>query len=113
LGGGILRVVLFLLVLFTSSAMAETLQDGYAAYQRGDYRTAFRIWKPIAEQGDADAQYNLGVMYANGTGVAEDYVQAVYWYRKAVDQGHVNAQNSMYNLGAKSRGASTASQTLW
>ena len=49
-----------------------------------------------AEQGNAEAQHNLGVMYEKGLGVAKDDVQAVQWYRKAADQGHAEAQ---YNLG--------------
>jgi len=43
------------------------------AYQRGDYATAVRLWRPPAEQGNAEAQYNLGVMYAEGDGVPQDY----------------------------------------
>ena len=50
-----------------------------------------------AEQGNATAQYNLGVMYDNGQGVRQDDAQAVHWYRKAAEQGNVEAQ---HNLGA-------------
>jgi TPR repeat protein len=53
-------------------------------------------WRPLAEQGDADAQYRLGVLYANGYGVPKDYVQARQWYEKAAAQGNTIAQ---YNLG--------------
>ena len=53
-------------------------------------------WKPLADQGDADAQYNLGLMYDYGYGVAEDDAEAARWYRLAADQGHAIAQ---YNLG--------------
>ena len=49
-----------------------------------------------ADQGDADAQYNLGVMYSNGEGVPQDFTQAMAWYRQAADQGDAGAQ---YNLG--------------
>ena len=45
-----------------------------------------------AEQGDADAQYNLGAMYDNGRGVPEDDAEAVRWFRLAVEQGHAGAQ---------------------
>ncbi len=51
-----------------------------------------------AEQGDTDAQFNLGVMYNNGQGVTQDYTQAVSWYRKAAEQGHADAQ---FNLGVR------------
>ena len=73
-----------------------------AAYQMGDYGTALKLWGTLAEQGDAGAQYNLGVMYDNGEGVAEDDAKAVKWYRKAADQGYAKAQNNlgvMYDNG--------------
>ena len=56
-------------------------------------------WKPLADQGHAYAQYNLGIMYANGYGVPEDDAEAVRWYRLAADQGH--AVRAQYNLGLK------------
>ena len=52
-------------------------------------------WKPLAEQGDADAQFSLGVMYRVGQGVPQDDAEAVKWYRKAAKQGHANAQNHL------------------
>ena len=57
----------------------------------------FKEMLQAAEQGNADAQFNLGVMYNNGQGVRQDYTQAVQWYRKAAEQGDAKAQ---YNLGA-------------
>ncbi|MFZ5482901.1 MAG: tetratricopeptide repeat protein [Pseudomonadota bacterium] len=70
--------------------------QGLAAYRAGDYTTAMKHWKPLAESGDAAAQYNLGVMYDNGQGVALDYKEAATWYRKAAEQGDADAQ---INLG--------------
>ena len=49
--------------------MSADFEKGLDTAKRGDYATALREWKPLAEQGDADAQYNLGLMYANGHGV--------------------------------------------
>ena len=69
---------------------------GVAAYKQGDYATALREWRPLAKQGNAGAQNNLGVMYSNGRGVPQDYAKAVEWYRKAAEQGYADAQ---YNLG--------------
>ena len=54
-----------------------------AASQREDYATAYRLWRPLADQGDASAQNNLSLMYNNGQGVPQDYAAAVSWYRKA------------------------------
>ena len=67
-----------------------------AAYQRGDYATTIRELRPLAEQGVAEAQFLLGVMYDKGQGVPQDYAEAVGWYRKAAEQGYAKAQ---YNLG--------------
>ncbi len=72
------------------------LDEGVAAYKRGDYATALREWRPLAEQGHAKAQYNLGQMYRNGQGVPQDYARAAKWFRKAAEQGVAVAQ---YNLG--------------
>ena len=69
---------------------------GVTAYEQGDYATALREWRPLAKQGNAGAQNNLGVMYSNGRGVPQDYAKAVEWYRKAAEQGYADAQ---YNLG--------------
>jgi TPR repeat protein len=71
-------------------------EDGMAAYHRGDYATALEFWRPLAEQGDANAQRNLGVMYENGQSVPQDYAEALTWYHKAAEQGDAAAQ---YNLG--------------
>ncbi len=56
----ILAGVVFSLML-TGGAAAGPLEEGFAAYDRGDYATALRLFRPLAEQGDADAQYNLGI----------------------------------------------------
>ena len=64
LAGGILALALF------GVATAGPLEDGEAAYQKGDYSTALQIFRPLADQGNSDAQADLGVMYTNGHGVA-------------------------------------------
>jgi uncharacterized protein len=69
---------------------------GEKAYHRGDYATALREWRPLAEQGHAAAQYSLGLLYANGQSVAKDDVQARQWYEKSAAQGRADAQ---VNLG--------------
>ena len=79
------------------TAWAGDFEEGFAAAQKGDFATALRLWKPLAEQGNVDAQYNLGKMYRNGDGVAQDYKTAVKWYTLAAEQGDADAQT---NLGA-------------
>ena len=84
------------LLLSSTEGWSADFQKGLAAAQRGDFVTALREWKPLAEQGDARAQYNLGQMYRQGLGVPQDYKTAVKWYRLAAEQGDADAQ---YNLG--------------
>ena len=57
-----------------------------------DYAEAVRWYRKAADQGDADAQFCLGVMYYNGNGVKQDYAEAVRWYFKAAEQGHEEAK---------------------
>ncbi len=78
--------------------------EGQAAYQRGDYATALREFRPLAEQGNALAQNKLGYMYRNGIGVTQDYAEAVKWYRKAAEQGHATAQYDLANMYRDSQG---------
>jgi uncharacterized protein len=84
------------LCLCVSTAQADLVDDADAAYQKGDYATAFRLLTQLAEQGDAFAQHNLGIMYDNGQGTPQDYAEALKWTRLAAEQGNASAQ---YNLG--------------
>jgi len=91
-----------LLLVFPNSPTADSLEAATQAYKAGDYKKALEILKPLAENGHASAQYNLGIMYDNGRGVPQDYAEAVKWYRKAAENGHASAQNNlglMYNKG--------------
>jgi TPR repeat protein len=72
--------------------MLSSYEDGAAAYNRGDYTAARRLWLPLAEEGNADAQTMLGIIYEEGHGVTQDFAAAVTWYRRAADQGHPDAQ---------------------
>ena len=77
-------------------SVSQDFQVGMDAARKGDYATALREWTPLAEQGDAGAQYNLGLMYGNGDGVPQDDKNAMKWYTLAAGQGYADAQ---YNLG--------------
>ncbi len=68
--GGVLALALF------GVAMAGPLEAGAAVVQRGDYATAMGLLRPLADQGNAAAQTNLGWMYANNHGLEQDYVRA-------------------------------------
>ncbi|MGC2425008.1 MAG: tetratricopeptide repeat protein, partial [Nitrospirota bacterium] len=84
-------------------AMAGPLEDGIAAQKRGDWKAAYSLLKPLAEQGNPDAQNNLGYMYAFSKGGApRDYAEAMKWFRKAANQGYAKAQANigyMYEYG--------------
>ena len=88
--------LLAFVITLATPVVAQDIEAGWEAAQRGDYAAALREWRPLAEQGHAVAQNNLGVMYFNGQGVAQDYAEALKWYSKAAEQGHAQAQ---YNLG--------------
>jgi hypothetical protein len=82
----------------TAKAEAE------AAWQRGDYVTAERLYRSLAEQGDASAQHFLGKMYVNGEGVRQDPVEAAKWFRLAANQSHTGAQFYLGGMYASGNG---------
>src|SRR5215470_8947952 len=86
---------LILAVAVARLVAAGPLEDASDAAERRDYATAIRLWRSLADQGEVDAQYNLGVMYDKGQGVTRDYAVAVGWFRKAADQGFAPAQLSL------------------
>ncbi len=89
-------IAVFLLAALAGTAAAGQFEDAVSAHERGDYATALREFRVLAEQDDASAQHNLGVMYERGYGVPQNYAEAVKWYKKVAEQGQVDAQ---YNLG--------------
>lgn len=91
-----LLLPLLLLLPGAASAQVSPFEEADAAYARSDYANALRIFRTLAQEGDAIAQFNLGVMLDFGQGSAPDPPQAVSWYRKAAAQGHGAAQ---FNLG--------------
>jgi len=116
--------VLFLVVGFTLGVYHEPIQQSLAnltarggivrpvedadaaeaAYQKGNYETAIRLARPLAESGNARAQSLLGRMYSRGRGVAHDEIEAVKWLRRAADQGDATAQFTLGNLYAEGKG---------
>jgi TPR repeat protein len=107
----IVNVGLLGLVLSLSHAapvVAGSFEDGQAAAKNGDYATALQLWRPLAESGDARAQYNLGLLYANGQGVPQDYVQAHMWFNLSAvasyyvdNELHFSALNHRGEIEAK------------
>ena len=84
-----------MLVALAGVAAAGPLVDGINAYHQGEYATAYRLLRPLAEQGDALAQLDVSILFYGGLGVPQDYAEAVKWCRKAADQGQPNAQAAL------------------
>ena len=76
-------------------AQAQSVRAGIDAWQKGDTAGAVAIWRPLAEQGDADAAFNLGQAYRLGRGVKLDLAQAQIWLDRAARKGHVDAQTTL------------------
>ncbi|NOU01753.1 MAG: sel1 repeat family protein [Gallionella sp.] len=90
----------------TSSAAPapKAYQEGVEAYQAGNFTLAAEKFRTLAEQGDASAQFNLGSLYRQGEGVAQDDKQAALWWAKAADQGHTDAMDNLGLRFAKGEG---------
>jgi TPR repeat protein len=100
------QALVIALLLVASSASAQSLEErmrtAAGAYEHKDFATAIGIWRPLAEQGNAEAETLLGAMYWSGEGVSRDHHEAAKWYQKAADQGYARAQNDlgfMYGFG--------------
>ena len=99
-----MKRLLTLLVLAWPPIASAGYTEGLAAYDRGDYSTAYSEWLEPAKQGLAQAQYRIGSLYESGLGVTRDFTEASKWYRRAARQGHVIAQHMVgltyaYGLG--------------
>ena len=83
---------------------ASEFNDGLIAYLDSNYDLARRYWLPLAEAGDADSQFAIGMLHEQGQGVAIDHAGAAVWYRKAAEQGHADAQLSLGSLYSTGQG---------
>jgi hypothetical protein len=85
-------------------ALAEPLNDGLSAYGKGDFATAMRLLRPLADKGDPLAEFMLGNMYDNAHGVPRDDAAALIWYRQAADQGSKGAAAGLGRMYESGRG---------
>ena len=88
-----LATLITLALLFSTVGWSADFEKGLEAYKKKDYRTALSEFRLLAEQGVAQAQNNLGLMYTKGLGVIQDDQTAVKWYRLAAEQGHAGGQH--------------------
>ncbi|MCD8341623.1 MAG: sel1 repeat family protein, partial [Clostridiales bacterium] len=93
----------------------ELFQEGLDAYNAQKYKKALDCWMKAAEKGDVTAANNIGVLYANGLGVAKDEAKASSWFEKAAQQGYANAQYYLAARYANGRGVAkdTAKAAFW
>ena len=97
----LLHALTMLLVMLLMACSQKT-DEAKEAYDQGDFATALTLSRPLAEEGDAEAQYLLGRMYFAGKGVPKDHAESVKWYRRAAEQGNAEAQSKlgfMYHFG--------------
>jgi len=81
-----------LLLLASAVVKAETYNDGFIAAEKGDYQSALQYWGPLAEKGNAAAQFNIGMLYHGGLGVDLNEAKAIEWYKKSAKNGYPKAQ---------------------
>ena len=90
------QLIIAALVLAGAAPLgAQGVRVGIEAWQRADYATAIAIWRPLAEAGDADAQFNLGQAYRLGRGVPINLAVAKTWFERSAGKGHVDAQTTL------------------
>jgi TPR repeat protein len=100
-----LMIFITLIMVFgtaSNNAAEQDLEAGIAAVEKEDYMTAYQIFKVLAEEGNAEAQHNLAILYRQGKGVMQDSKLAAGWFQKAADQGVASAQYYMghiYDVG--------------
>jgi hypothetical protein len=88
-------VALALAAFLSAPVSAQSVKAGIDAWQRADYSAAVGIWRPLAEKGDADAQFNLGQAYRLGRGVPINLGAAKTWFERAAASGHLDAETTL------------------
>lgn len=97
-------ICLVIAVIFLAGPAIAGLDDGLAAWRRGDYGNAFRQLLPVAKAGHPVAQYHVGRMWDAGKGTDRNRAKAAHWYRQAAARGHPDAQYRLGNLYAEGLG---------
>lgn len=84
----------------SAPAVAQSLGDGVAAYSLQDYEKALAVWRPLADGGDSEAQFRLGLLYRDGRGVEADSGEAARWLELAGGSGHAQASYMLADMFA-------------
>ncbi len=100
-----MKTMIFALLVFGSTLLANNYNKGVDAHKTGDYKTALQYWEPYAKDGDDNAQYNIANIYYEGKGgVKQNYKKALYWYQKASEQEHARSQLKIGLMYCKGEG---------
>ena len=97
-----LLIVLFFLMGLSIKAFSDNLLEGFDAYNKKDFFSAYNKWLPLAEEGDFIAQHSLGILYKRGEGVSKNYNLSFKWFKLSAEQGYAFSQTAlgdMYNNG--------------
>ena len=94
-----LGLALALLALPAAPVKADDFRGGLAAYNRGEYASAAKAWRPLAEQGHAKAQFNMAMLHFKGRGVPHDHVTGYMWFRLSLAHGYKRAAEGLEVVG--------------
>lgn len=104
--------LLFIALLLPALAFASQLEDAQSTYRSGDFRTALKLYQQLADQGNIEAQWRLGVVYEAGFrdsqgGLKSDPVEAMKWFKKSADAGNVQGMYYVGDMYYRGRGVPT------
>jgi uncharacterized protein len=100
-------IVIILMGTGASAVFGDALEDATAAKNRGDYQQAIQLLQPLAAQGNADAQANLGSIYREGLGVPQDYTEALRLFLRAAEQNNPQALSALGSMYYNGQGVTT------
>jgi TPR repeat protein len=88
----LILVISLLCLPSANPVFGEQFEDAQESMRQGDYATAYRLLKPLADQGNVNAQHEIGILYKFGWGVPGDWAEAIKWFRRSANQGHADSQ---------------------
>ena len=110
----LLKIIIAGCMLAGMNSAWASVDDAVQAYLRGEFNKAVTILRPIAEQGDVQAQTYMGVLFERGQGIPQDYAEAEKWYRLAAEQGKADAQYYLGNMYREVNGSKDyAEAVIW
>ena len=98
------KLLTLLLLILLIPSVSASYEEALKAAEKDDYKTAFKVWKKLAQDGDVKVQATVAVLYHTGQGVSKDYEKAFYWYKKAAEKGNAQSQANLGVMYAKGTG---------